>query len=246
MPSLQPEVLPTKDGGRSESVDLRSKLTTIAVVVPLLASVVGNIIQITSAANDRRETQAKIAALTADSQSAVAKLERDQKESSERLVQTWLEQLRKFESLEDRALVLNAAISTTSDARVRAWAMGELATLKTELERKKAAAEALLAAPAKPLAVAAAVPTAESQQPGPSGTVKTSGVGAVKPASPAGAGTAAAPGPSPVKVGQVSHSAAVAAATMNSRQAASVDLARLTKAENVLQDAEVALRAASK
>ena len=232
MPSLQPEVLPPNAEATAASSENRSRLALMAAIVPLIASVVGNAIQLAGAANDRRETQAKIENLELENKNAAARLTQDQRESSERLAQTWLEQLRKFDSLDDRALVLNAAISTTSDARVRAWAESELTALRAELEKKKQLAQEQLTAPAAPVAVAAAeVPQV---------VVGGAGGGVVpKPAKPADSK------PELLHAAALPKNARVAAATMNSHQAASVDLLQLNKTETVLKDAEQRLRASA-
>lgn len=206
MPSLQPEVV----SSNPESSVSQTRLSLAVVLVPLLASIVGNIVQLTGAANERRESQAKIEGLQAESRNATARLEQERKESSERLAQTWLEQLRKFDSLDDRALVLNAAVSTTSDERVRAWAQAELVNLKAELEKQKLAAQVKLNAPPSTVSVAVA----------PTG---------VKPGdAPANGGSQLDTAPQPRRP----------APTMTSRQAAGVELVRISKAELMLRDAE--------
>jgi len=232
MPSLQPEVLPPNAEATAASSENRSRLALMAAIVPLIASVVGNAIQLAGAANDRRETQAKIENLELENKNAAARLTQDQRESSERLAQTWLEQLRKFDSLDDRALVLNAAISTTSDARVRAWAESELTALRAELEKKKQLAQEQLTAPAAPVAVAAAEE--------PQVVVGGAGGGVVpKPAKPTDMK------PELLHAAALPKNAKAAAATMNSHQAASVDLLQLNKTETVLKDAEQRLRASA-
>jgi len=223
--------LPPNTEATAASSESRSRLALLAVIVPLIASVVGNAIQLAGAANDRRETQAKIENLELENKNAAARLTQDQRESSERLAQTWLEQLRKFDSLDDRALVLNAAISTTSDARVRAWAESELTALRAELEKKKQLAQEQLTAPAAPVAVA----VAEAPQ-----IVLGAGGGVVpKPAKPTDMK------PELLHAAALPKNARVAAASMNSHQAASVDLLQLNKTETVLKDAEQRLRASA-
>ena len=62
MPSLQPEIVPSNP----EAAVPQNRLSLAVVLVPLLASVVGNIVQLTGAANERRESLAKIEGLRAE------------------------------------------------------------------------------------------------------------------------------------------------------------------------------------
>ena len=107
--------------------------------------------------------------------------------------------------------MLNAAVSTTSDERVRAWAQSELVNLKAELEKQKLAAQAKLDAPPFRVPVAGAI-------------------------------TAVKPGDAPANGGALHFNEAPQprrppAPAMTSRQAASVELVRISKAETMLQDA---------
>lgn len=213
MSSLQPEIVPNNP----EAAVSQSRLSLAVVLVPLLASVVGNIVQLTGAANERRESQAKIEGLRAESRNAGARLEQERRESSERLAQTWLEQLRKFDSIDDRALVLNAAISTTSDERVRAWAQAELVNLRAELEKQKVAAQEKLKAPPAAVPIAAVISSVKP------GEALARGGHPQLEAAPQ-PGTAPQPRRHP-------------APTITSQQAASVELVRISKAEIMLQDA---------
>jgi hypothetical protein len=144
MPSLEPETLPVNP----ERPNMRSKFGVLTIVVPLLLSVIGNVVQWRSNSAEAEKSRAAASQLRQEADKTAAEVQRlkqDQAESGERSVQSWLEELKKFDAPEDRAMVLSAAISTSSDERVKSWARDQLQLVEQALTERKHVAEAQLA-----------------------------------------------------------------------------------------------------
>lgn len=104
-----------------------AKRMTLASLIALLVSVGGNVLQWRTA-NAEYE-----------------KIQQEQKEASTRSIQSWIEQLQKFDTVEDRVMVLSAAVSTSQYESVRAWARDQMVRLEGELDERKKVAQAQVA-----------------------------------------------------------------------------------------------------
>jgi len=216
MTSFEPEMLAI-DASKTKP---DTKLGTIAFIIPLLASVIGNVVQWRTNAAEVEKSRAEASQLRqqADKTAAEAlKLKQEQAESGERSVQSWLEELKKFDAPEDRAMVLSAAISTTSDERVKNWARDQLKLVEQALTERRRIAEAQLA-------------IAERASHAPETPVTPT-------PNPAGAGPSATPEHSPVPA-----LALAPTLTQDPKAAARVlatrDLSRITRAQVLVRDAK--------
>ena len=144
MTSLEPETLAVN----AEQPKPRGKLGTLVFVAPLFLSVIGNVFQWRTGAAEAEKSSAAASQLRQEADKTAAEVQRlrqDQTESGERSVQSWLEELKKFDAPEDRAMVLSAAISTSSDERVKSWAREQLQLVEQALTERRRIAEAQLA-----------------------------------------------------------------------------------------------------
>lgn len=111
-----------------------AKRMTLASLVALVVSVGGNVLQWQTASAELAKTRAE-----------VTTLQQEQKEASTRSIQSWIEQLQKFDTVEDRVMVLSAAASTSPYDSVKAWAREQMLRLEGELDERKKVAEAQVA-----------------------------------------------------------------------------------------------------
>ena len=139
---------------------------TLASVVALVLSVGGNVVQWRTSSAALEKTRAEIASLT-----------QAQQEGSTKSIQSWIDQLKKFDTVEDRVMVLSAAVSTSPYDSVRAWAKEQMLRLEGDLHERKKAAEENVAVAER----AAATPNAPSPGAGGSGL---GGGGTSRPAVP--------------------------------------------------------------
>jgi len=208
MTSLEPEMLAVADARKPSA-----KLGTLAFAVSLAASIVGNVVQWRTNTAEVEKSRAEASQLRQEADKTAAearKLEQEQAQSGERSVQSWLEELKKFDAPEDRAMVLSAAISTTSDERVKSWARDQLKLVEQALTERRRIAEAQLA-----IADQAAQSTKPPAPPTPKASEVTPGGGAQS--------TAMSPPP------PVTKDPRAAARVLATR-----DLSRIKKAESLL------------
>jgi len=111
-----------------------SKKVTLASVAALVVSLGGNVLQWQKNAAELAKTRAEVAGL-----------QQQQEESATKSVQSWIEQLQKFDTVEDRVMVLSAAMSTTPYASVKTWAQEQMLRLEADLGKRKAEATEQLA-----------------------------------------------------------------------------------------------------
>jgi hypothetical protein len=114
---------------------------TLVSVLALAMSVGGNVVQ-------WRERAAEVDKLRAESAKTAAEvqtLRQDQAERESRSIQSWIDQLGKFEAPEDRVMVLSAAISTSPYEAVKTWAKDQMTRLEGVLAERKETAKAELA-----------------------------------------------------------------------------------------------------
>jgi hypothetical protein len=68
-------------------------------------------------------------------------MQQAQREAATRSVQSWIDQVKKFDTVEDRVMVLSAAASTSPYESVQVWAREQLLRLDGELKDRKRVAE---------------------------------------------------------------------------------------------------------
>ena len=144
MTTLEPETL----AAAAEQPKARGKFGNVAFGVSLVVSIIGNVVQWRTNTAQAEQSRAAASQLRQEADKTAAEvqsLKQQQAESGERSVQSWLEELKKFDAPEDRAMVLSAAISTTSDERVKTWARDQLNLVEQALTERKRIAEAQLA-----------------------------------------------------------------------------------------------------
>lgn len=194
---------------------------TFAGLVALALSIGGNVVQ-------WRTSTAALAKTRAE----VENMEQAQREAATRQVQSWIDQVKKFDTVEDRVMVLSAAASTSPYESVQNWARDQLLRLDGELRDRKRAAEQKVA-----LVERTTVP------------VTLAGIGLIG----TGAGTGGGSGISVVPRDLRPLSGGPVPATTGSGSAvlmppselvavARKDLARVTAAEQILRSAKIGVR----
>ncbi|HVU00336.1 MAG TPA: hypothetical protein VHE30_01240 [Polyangiaceae bacterium] len=124
---------------------------TFASVMALVASLGGNVFQ-------WQKNDAELSKLQAETNALV----QEQKENATKSVQSWIEQLQKFDTVEDRVMVLSAALSTSPYDSVKSWAREQMLRLESDLDARKEEAKqqlALATATATTTTPAAGAPT---------------------------------------------------------------------------------------
>ncbi|HEX7671079.1 MAG TPA: hypothetical protein VF395_15900 [Polyangiaceae bacterium] len=104
-------------------------------------SVGGNVVQWREHAAEVDKLRAEAAKTAAEVQA----LKQDQAERESRSIQSWIDQLGKFDAPEDRVMVLSAAISTSPYDAVKTWAKDQMTRLEGVLAERKETAKAELA-----------------------------------------------------------------------------------------------------
>jgi len=119
---------------RSELSEPPATKATLASVLALVASLVGNVLQWQKGTAELAKTRAEADGLV-----------QQQRENATKSVQSWIEQLQKFDTAEDRVMVLSAAMSTTPYESVKTWAKEQMLRLESDLGRRKVEATQQLA-----------------------------------------------------------------------------------------------------
>lgn len=132
---------PKPETGAQQVAAGGAKKLTLASAVALVASIGGNVVQWQSHVAE----VAKLKEETQKTASEIQTMKQDQAERESRNIQSWIEQLQKFDTAEDRVMVLSAAISTSPYDSVKAWAKEQMSRLEGELAQRKETATQVLA-----------------------------------------------------------------------------------------------------
>jgi hypothetical protein len=186
-----------------------AKKVTLASVLALAASLSGNVFQ-------WQKSDAELMKLRAETDALV----QEQHENATKSVQSWIEQLQKFDDVEDRVMVLSAALSTSPYDSVKQWAREQMSRLEGDLNKRKEEAK-------QQLALAERAPSTDA-----------SGAAATKPVVGGGSGSGGIRPPRPPAGAKPASGGAEtlpAVAQVTARQA----LDRVSLAESMLKAAQL-------